>query len=52
VQIIARALVAEQQAEEARETAPAVKQQVRTGARKRKARKPQQATAQPLPAAE
>jgi hypothetical protein len=51
-QIIARALVAEQQAEEARETAPAVKQQVRTGARKRKARKPQQATAQPLPAAE
>ncbi|RIA56724.1 photosynthetic complex putative assembly protein PuhB [Dichotomicrobium thermohalophilum] len=50
-QIIARALVAAQQAEEAKETAPALKQ-VRTGAKARKTRKPQPAAAQPLPAAE
>jgi hypothetical protein len=50
-QIIARALVAVQQAEAAKETAPAVKQ-VPSGAKPRKTRKPQPAAAQPLPAAE
>jgi len=50
-QMIAHALVAAQQAEEAKETAPAVKQ-VRTGAKVRKPREPRPAAAQPLPAAE
>jgi len=50
-QIIAHALVSVQQAEEAKEAAPAVKQ-VRSGAKTRKRRKTDTPAAEPLPAAE
>jgi len=50
-QLIAHALVAAQQTEEAKESAPAVKQ-VHSGAKARKSPTPRPAEAQPLPAAE